>query len=116
MGLSADQFRVILDHLKCDDQGRGAFEKRRAPRVGLRSRLIIYPNGKLSEPETVWLRDLSAKGAGIVHSRPLEQGLDFLVQFPVHGSEMLSVYYSVRHCKDVAKNLFFIGAGLERIV
>ena len=116
MGLSADQFRVIVDHLTWDGPGKGLYEKRQAPRVGLRSRLTIYPNGDMKAPETVWLRDLSSKGAGIVHSRPLEDNLEFLVQFPLHGGEMLSVFYRAMHSKDLAKNLYFIGAKLERIV
>jgi hypothetical protein len=116
MPLSAEQFKQIIESLRSDSPTRSGFEKRTAPRVGLRTKLMIYPNCDQSRPLSAWLRDLSATGIGIVDSRPLETGSEFLVLFPLRGKWSLSAYYTVMHCEDLARNLYFIGARLERIV
>jgi hypothetical protein len=33
----------------------------------------------------------------------------------MRGNHWLSVVYSVMHCKDLSKSLYFIGARLDRI-
>jgi hypothetical protein len=115
MALSADQFKQIVASLKSDAPDRGTYEKRAAPRVGLRTKVTIYMDGDPTRPTDVWVRDLSANGIGFVHGRPIEQNREFLIKFPMCGNHWLSVVYSVMHCKDLSKNLYFVGARLDRI-
>jgi hypothetical protein len=115
MALSADQFKQIVASLKSDAPDRGAYEKRAAPRVGLRTKITIYMDGDPTRPTDVWVRDLSANGIGFVHGHPIEQNREFLIKFPMRGNHWLSVVYSVMHCKDLSKSLYFIGARLDRI-
>jgi hypothetical protein len=115
MALSADQFKQIVASLKSDAPDKGSFEKRAAPRVGLRTKITILMDGDPSRGTDVWIRDLSANGIGFVHAHPLESGREFLIKFPMRGNHALSVVYSVMHCKDLSKSLFFIGARLDRI-
>ena len=115
MALSADQFKQIVASLKSDAPDRGNYEKRAAPRVGLRTKVTIYMDGDSSRPTDVWVRDLSANGIGFVHGRPIEQNREFLIKFPMRGNHWLSVVYSVMHCKDLSKSLYFVGARLDRI-
>jgi hypothetical protein len=116
VGLSGDQFRQIVEGLKSDVPNRAGIEKRSAPRVGMRTKLQIYCNGDERDATAAWLRDLSATGMGIVLSHALARDAEFLVKFPLNGPNALSVFYTVRHCKELGKNLYFIGAKLDRIV
>ena len=115
MALSADQFKQIVASLKSDAPDKGSFEKRSAPRVGLRTKLMIHIDRDETHGIDVWIRDLSANGVGFVHSAPLEAGREFLIKFPLRGKHSLSVVYSVMHCKDLSKTLFFVGARMDRI-
>ena len=119
MSLTAEQFREIIRSLKSDGVGVRSNEKRAGPRVGLRCRLSIrsYRNGKVEEtPTMVWLRDLSAAGIGIVHSTCMEDGDAFVAEFPLRNNRCLGVLYKVVHYKTLAKNLYSIGAMLEKIM
>ena len=91
-------------------------EKRSAPRAGLRTKLVVYRDGNLQDAHTVWVRDLSANGIGIVHTSSFEKGSHFLVRFPLRSGENLSAFYTVMHCKDLSKTLFFAGSKLDRII
>ena len=115
MSLSADQFTQIVASLKSDAPDKGSFEKRSAPRVGLRTKITIYMDGDPTRGMDVWIRDLSANGIGFVHGHPLEANREFLIKFPMRGNHSLAVVYSVMHCKDLSKSLFFIGARMDRI-
>jgi hypothetical protein len=115
MALSADQFKQILASLKSDAPDKGSFEKRSAPRVGLRTKIRIYLDRDESRGFDIWIRDLSANGIGFVNGAPLESGREFLIRFPIRGKHSLSVVYSVMHCKDLSKSQFFIGARMDRI-
>ena len=57
MSLSAEQFKSIIQGLKSDRPGSGAFEKRASPRVGLRAKITVYPGGDTTKPREVWVRD-----------------------------------------------------------
>ena len=115
MALSADQFKQIVASLKSDAPDKGSFEKRSAPRVGLRTKLTVYLDRDETRGLDVWIRDLSANGIGFVNGTPLEAGREFLIKFPLRGKHSLSVVYSVMHCKDLSKTLYFIGARMDRI-
>jgi hypothetical protein len=117
--LPAEQFKEIIRSLRSDGQGRRSLEKRTGPRVGLRARLSlrIHRAGVLSKNSIlVWLRDLSVEGIGLVHSQPLEDGDEFLAEFPLRNQQNLNVLYRVVHCKMLSKNLFCIGARLVRML
>lgn len=116
MALSAEQFKEIIESLRSDSPANGSFEKRASPRVGLRTKLTIYPSGDTQKGFAVWVRDLSATGIGIVHSEPLQSGMEFLVRFPLRATEHLSAYYTVMHCRMISRNLWFTGARLKQIV
>ena len=64
----------------------------------------------------VWLRDLSVEGIGLVHSQALEDGDEFIAEFPLRNQQNLNVLYRVVHCKMLSKNLYCIGARLVRML
>ena len=117
--LTAEVFRDVISALRSDEGPARILDKRSSPRVGLRTKLAIVtgPTGPFDPPPVdVWLRDLSAGGMGIVHSRELERGTPFVAHLPRRQGPPLRVLYEVAHCKRLSKDLFSIGAKLSRIL
>lgn len=118
MNLTADQFQDIISTLRSDSGSPRNAEKRASPRVGLRARICISPmfEGGLPRWITAWVRDLSSDGMGLTQNEPLHAGTRFLVRFPRRGLRPLEVIYVVAHCRALAKQIFSVGARLERVV
>jgi len=117
--LTAEVFKDVISALRSDESSTRLLDKRGSPRVGLRTKLQIVtgPIGPFENPPSeVWLRDLSAGGMGIVHSRELEPGSTFVAHLPRRQGPPLRVLYEVAHCKRLSKDLFSIGAKLTRIL
>jgi hypothetical protein len=119
MHLSAEQYKEIIKSLKSHGWERHNSEQRIRPRVGLRSQLAIRPRSSgVASPRAlqVWLRNLSRSGIGIVHSQGLDEGTEFVAEFPGYNHRNLSVLYSVAHCKPLSKALFGIGAKFKGLL
>jgi hypothetical protein len=136
MTLTAEQFRQIVESLRSDSLSKRSYEKRTAPRVGVRTKLGIIPldaaPAASPAPRTgpafvtaapegagtlhVWVRDISADGIGVLHSAPMESGARFVAHFHRPGRPPMAVAYTVTHCRTISKTLFTIGAKLDRII
>lgn len=119
MSLTGDEFNEIMESLRSDIQGKRAYEKRGAPRVGLRSRgtIVSYKHLRLTgAPTPVWIRDLSVTGIGIIHCRPLEPGTQFVAQFLRPTKPPLSVLYTVTQTTRISKTIFSVGAKMEQVL
>jgi hypothetical protein len=114
MELTAETYRDILRSLRSDPRSEKTMEKRTAPRVGLRSKLTITPEG--GNNAVTWCRDLSINGIGLVHSEGLKIGQQFIAILPNYGQESLTVVYTVVNCRQLSKQLYSIGARLERVI
>ena len=117
--LTAEVFKDVISALRSDESSTRLLDKRSSPRVGLRTKLSIVtgPTGPFeAAPVDVWLRDLSSGGIGIVHNQELEPGEVFVAHLPRRQGPPLRVLYEVAHCKRLAKDLYSIGAKLNRIL
>lgn len=118
MELTAELFDEITHTLCSDTYARRAFDKRLAPRVGLRTRVTIVPsdtpNG--AQPVTVWLRDLSASGLGFMYGEELADGSPFIAKLPTARGATLMVLYEVAYCRRAAKGLFTVGGKMKSIL
>ena len=117
--LTAEVFSDVTSALRSDDNSARVLDKRGSPRVGLRTKVAIVTGsaGPIdAAPIEVWLRDLSAGGMGIVHNHEMERGAPFVAHFPRRLGPALRVLYEVAHCKRLAKDLYSIGAKLNRIL
>src|SRR5688572_12841070 len=111
MSFTAEQFNQIVESLRSDSLGKRSYEKRTAPRVGVRTKLEIVPlpglppgvpvparlppaaaNGPIVH---VWVRDISADGIGILHATAMEPGTRFAAHFLRGQRAPLSVVYAV---------------------
>lgn len=104
--LLAGDVAEILTALRAD---RPLSDHRRAPRVGLRARVSIVVRGA-SKPEEVWMRNISAGGVGLLHSRRLVIGDAFLLRLPTRGQQYVSIQCEAVHCHPMATSLFRLGA------
>jgi len=119
MELSAEVFRDIIKVLRSDT--RGDRDKRREPRVGLRSKVTVIHSkldgGTGAEPPAgAWVRDLSPGGIGLLYPRHLPKGSIFLVRLPRHSGTPILARYTVAHCKALGDHLHSIGARFDRML
>jgi hypothetical protein len=114
MELTAETYRSILASLRSDPRSNKSTEKREAPRVGLRSKITVVPDGGKSV--STWCRDLSINGIGLVHGRPMKLGSQFVAMLPTRGKDPMPVVYTVVNCRAISDSLFSIGASLDRII
>ena len=117
MKFSAEMFKQIIATLRSDGAGSRGHEKRTEGRVGLRSCVDIIPHttdDKGAKAISVWIRDLSVNGVGLVSTVQLDSNIEFVIGFYRDGQKPLSVRYKVRHCKRLARDLHSVGASFER--
>lgn len=114
LALSAERYSAIVSALRSDG-GRRYDEKRGRPRVGLRGRVEIepiLPSGKRLAKFDVWVRNLSARGIGILHDRPLRVGTRFNAIFHRPGASPMVLSYVVAQVKSVDDGMYTMGAHL----
>jgi hypothetical protein len=115
MKLTADLFANIVSSLTSDAMMGRAYEKRLAPRAGLRVRLTIavVTQDVPGPPFTVWVRDVSRNGIGLVCPQRLPAGTRFVAQLPRGDKDVLAVTFRVVQCRSLMKELFHVGAVSE---
>jgi hypothetical protein len=98
--LSAENYQEILRSLRSDK--RLGAERRRNPRVGLRARVTLIAlttDGQQGTPQTVWVRDISDGGIGLVVTRPSKRGALFVIRFKEDPVEHLCLLCQVIQCR-----------------
>ncbi len=88
----------ILQSLRCD---RAADDRRRHPRVGLRTRVELVALDRGGHAVHAWMRDLSEGGAGLLVPCELRPDQLVLLLLPVKPSQTLPVRCRVVHCQRV---------------
>lgn len=116
MTLSAELFRQIVEALKSDDARDR--DKRTAPRVGLRAQVTVMPApGVRAKSERVRCRNLSANGIGLVHTREIRSGTEFVVCLAATGlAAPVHISCIVVHCNKQGSDSFSIGARIIRVL
>jgi len=116
--LTADVYEEIIASLRSDRSRLN--EKRKKPRVGLRSSLELLPcapaGGKAKPALVVWVRDVSADGLGLVSAQPVLVDMQFVAEFDRFDRECLLVQYRVAYCKPIARGLYSIGARVVSVL
>jgi hypothetical protein len=113
--LTAQLYQEILASLRSDSPQSRTTEKRAQGRVGLRCSVDIIPATPRAKPVTVWVRDISMKGIGIVSPVGIPEGMMFIVQLPRDREAPLTVTYKVVHCRRINSDLFSIGCMLVTV-
>src|SRR5439155_23763020 len=90
----------------------------REPRARLSGKVIMILIGsddKRSKPLSVRVRDLSPRGIGLLHTKPLAADSHFAIQLPCGNNAKITVVYTVRHCKTISPDLYSIGGLLRHL-
>jgi hypothetical protein len=116
MELSAELFHQIVEALKSDSSRDR--DKRSAPRVGLRAMVTVLPPlGVRAPAERVRCRNLSASGIGLMHSKEMRCGTEFVACLPAAGmSKPVHIGCVVVHCRKLSPDLFSIGGRIQRVL
>ncbi|HEX3355769.1 MAG TPA: PilZ domain-containing protein [Tepidisphaeraceae bacterium] len=100
MLLSAQMYQEILKSLRSD--GCKSETRRKHARVGMRAKITIIllgEGGRPNPPESVWIRDISTTGIGLVTTRAIARGQLFVVQFNHHDENGLSLLCQAVQCR-----------------
>ena len=117
MELSAELFEATLHRIK-GDGGKGGVERRKTPRVGLRSRVKLLPvkNGTMGTGIPVWTRDISRCGVGVMTSKRMKPGDHYVLTLPSTQAEgQVVLYCTVRNCESLVRGIFAVGFSFEAL-
>ncbi|HET6249422.1 MAG TPA: HDOD domain-containing protein [Tepidisphaeraceae bacterium] len=91
--------------------------QRRSQRLAREGTLPLYPcaRGVLGREMRVRLRDLSACGIGVIHSKAMSRGSQFVICLPQPGGSAKSLLYTAVRCES-AGSKFHIGAELRSVL
>jgi hypothetical protein len=95
----------IVDSLR--SHSRNGVEKRQHPRVGMRMKAQMLRHPFLGRPITIWVRDISSGGMGILCDKPLRDGEPLRITFS--DDREYSVGCTASYGRRVSSNLFQIG-------
>ncbi len=115
MELSA---RLLSQITGCSDIrfGKHFEEKRGNPRLPFAGTVQIHPYNKPNAGTTVRGRDISTSGLGLLSSKRMELGEQFVARLPRRGAEPVDICCMVTRCESIGGGLFMVGAGFERIL
>jgi hypothetical protein len=119
MQLNADNYLQIVQQLRSDRVVASNKESRQSPRVGVSGRAnILIPAKTGTKPTQVTVRDLSARGVGLIlPTSVLEKGDEFLLLLP-QGKEHTrrAMLFVVRRTGQVDATLYSAGGEFVREV
>ena len=116
MQMALQNLAEIMESLRREGDPAG-MEKRQATRMSIQGRVQVVPvEGDSHKPFTVLLRDISLTGIGMLQSRSMPPGQQFVVMFPRAKLEPLSVLCVSRFCRELADGLFNVGAAFTKVV
>ena len=117
--LTAEMLNDIVSNLKSDTSGTRGADKRAQGRVGLRGMLDVTPctfHKEANKPISVWVRDISVNGIGLMSPQRFEEGLEFIASFVREGRPPRCIRYKVRHCRRLTGDLLSVGASFVRVM
>lgn len=91
--------------------------QRRSQRLAREGTLALFPcaRGTLGREVRVHLRDLSGCGIGVLHSKAMARGSQFVICLPQPGGSTKSLLYTVVRC-EAAGSHFNVGAELRSVL
>jgi hypothetical protein len=99
------------------DAVAGGEQRRREPRVGVRSRVTIIPltDSVAMGPFEVPVRDLSAGGIGFLHRDKIALDEQFVVLLP-DGRDVLAMLCQVAYYQPLSDHSYAVGAKFVRVL
>ena len=108
--LTGQQLAEAMEYLRSHGIS-GTSEKRRATRMPVQAKIRAarLQDGRVTQSYTLLTKDISLKGLGLITGIPAEPGKELIVVLPRLKRQPLFLKAVVRHCRDLADNLYSVG-------
>jgi len=115
MQLSHETLAQCVTCLRRDTKDRLGHERRLLPRFAVSTPIPIEPGpaGEF-EPFVAWIRDVSRGGVGLMYTRPIERGTQFVIDLPHMEGESHRLLCQVVYCAGGVPGMYSIGARFVR--
>jgi hypothetical protein len=120
MHLTAEQYQQIVRQLRSERPHDRGSERRSSPRVGLRAQVRVIECRTTAESAnlTVWVRDISSDGIGLLFPQPVRPGTYLVMSLPTSKRQnaTLDLLFLAVRCDPLARDQFSVGARFHRII
>jgi hypothetical protein len=120
MHLSHELLAECVHCLRRDFKDRLGQERRVLPRFPVWTPITVRPGPDPAAPAfapfAAWVRDLSRGGVGIIHSKPVKAGTQFVVDLPLMEGAPQPVLCQAVFCAGGVPDVYSIGARFVRYV
>lgn len=115
MQLHPEQLAEAVTCLRRDFRDRLDQERRVLPRFRVWAPMAVrgVVAQATTESYTIWVRDLSRGGIGIMYIRPLQLGEQFVIELPRFDGTSHALVCSVVYCRGAGPDMHSIGARFE---
>ncbi len=117
MPISAETFTEVISKMSSDSKPPSVNERRRWPRVGVRTKMEIEHVLTNNETHTheVQLKDLSHAGISFLQKIPIARGQSVRASFNRQDSGITIAEYEVCYCHAISPTLFLVGGELKKV-
>jgi hypothetical protein len=108
--LTPQQLAEAVEYLRAHGLSGGS-EKRKTTRMQVQSKIQAgrLLNGRVVQTFSLLTKDISLMGLGLIQGIQVEAGTELIVALPRMKGEPLHMKIIVRHCRDLADNLYSVG-------
>lgn len=108
--LTPQHLAEVIEYLRAHGLSGGS-EKRRATRMQIQSKIQAgrLVDGRVVQSFSLLTKDISLMGLGLIQGIRVEAGKELLVVLPRMKGEPLYMKMTIRHCRDLADNLYSVG-------
>jgi hypothetical protein len=115
--LTPQQLAEAIEYLRAHGLTGGS-EKRRTTRMQVQAKIEAarISKGRLVQKFTLLTRDISLMGLGLIQGVKVNPDEELVVTLPRMKGPPLHVSVTVRHCRDLADNLYSVGTEFNKEV
>lgn len=115
--LTPQQLAEAIEYLRAHGLTGGS-EKRRSTRMQVQAKVDAtrIVQGRVAQSFSLLTRDISMMGLGLIQGVRVEAGDELVVILPRLKGPAFHVIVAVRHCRDLADNLYSVGTEFIRTV
>lgn len=115
--LTPQQLAEAIEYLRAHGLTGGS-EKRRTTRMQVQAKIeaVRISKGRVIQKFTLLTRDISLMGLGLIQGIKVDPDDELIVTLPRLKGPPLYVSLTVRHCRDLADNLYSVGTEFNKEV
>lgn len=108
--ISPQQLAECVEYLRQNGLSGGS-EKRRSTRMQVQARILAgrIQDGRVVQSFSSLTRDISLAGLGLIQGIRVDAGKELIVCLPRLKGEPVYMKVIIRHCRDLADNLYSVG-------